>query len=71
MKQNRYDHIKAFLVKKIADKYTVNPAFVYMVLRGERIHDKIFDDYMEVYQEATTLVDNLLLKAVNQAVPFA
>lgn len=70
MKQNKSDNQKAFIVKKVADSYGVEPRYVYMVLNGERNNDEILNTYIELYQETTSLVENKLLAAANSLVPF-
>lgn len=53
------------IVKILADKYEVSTRYVNMVISGDRDHSEIFADYM-FYSEN----NNLLLKAVKEAVPF-
>ena len=68
--QNRYDPMKTFIVKKMADKRGVSQSLIRKVINGDRINEELFSEYIELYQEATNLVENKLLKAVNELVPF-
>jgi hypothetical protein len=56
---------KAATVKKVAAIHHVEPAFVYMVLRGDRNNEAILSTYM-LLQEGS----NDLLNAVKKLVPF-
>lgn len=62
------DNLKARIVKEVAEKHGVEPAYVYMVLRGDRNNDEIcsdFDDLKRVMESNIEIYqDNPLMKAV-------
>jgi hypothetical protein len=49
----------------IAEKWGVVPDYVRKVIRGDRKHEEILTDYLELIQE-----DNKLIEAIRKAVPF-
>lgn len=61
---------KTLIVKNIADKHKVTPAFVYMVLDGARNNEDILADYMELDEQLNTVFRNAMLSAVTKLVPF-
>lgn len=53
-KQNKYDGIKAIVVKKLAEKHQVTPDYVRKALRAERDSDtseQIKKEYPELYRK--------------------
>jgi predicted transcriptional regulator len=59
------DNQRALSVAKVADMWGVSARYVYMVIRGDREHEGIFESYMEM----TEGVDRLVAE-VNRLVPF-
>lgn len=64
-KQAQYRKKPEQVVQVLADKYDVSERYVQMVIDGTRKHEAILTDYLTYKQE-----HNLLLKAVEKAVPF-
>jgi len=69
-KQRIKDNQRALIVKKIAERHGVTPAFVYMVTDGTRTNEEILSDYMEMNEKINDVLENPLLEAVNKLVPF-
>lgn len=69
-KQRTKDNQRALIVKKVAERHGVTPAFVYMVTDGTKQNEAILSDYMETYEKINDVFDNELLKAVNKLSPF-
>lgn len=64
------DNQRALIVKKVAEKHGVTPAYVYMILSGERDNEEIFADYMELKENIKAVLENALLNEVKNLVPF-
>lgn len=62
----RYNPIKTWIVKNLANMYGVSYRYVYMVIAGDREDEAIFTSYMDM-QEASK---KILLDKVNELVPF-
>lgn len=49
----------------IAEKWGVSTRYVRMIRDGERVHEQILTDYLELIEQ-----DNKLIDAVKKSVPF-
>ena len=58
------------VVAILAEKHYVTERFVQMVISGERVQSDILEDYLNYKQQHISLLNNLLVKAVEKAVPF-
>lgn len=64
------DSLNAALVEKTAELEGVDKRFVYMVMCGERYSPKVIETYMELSEGVNQVFKNLMLKKVNELVPF-
>jgi uridine phosphorylase len=60
---------RAAIVAKVANIHGVSKRFVRMVINDERKSEQVMNTYMAL-QETLSETENLLLKAVKEAVPF-
>lgn len=62
-KTKKYDALKALIVKKLAEKYEVEPAFVRMSINGDRESEtavEIKKEFAKQYQKLnTTLTESI------------
>lgn len=69
-KQRTKDNLRALIVKKVAERHGVTPAYVYMVTDGTKTNEEILLSYMELEESVKDVFDNQLLKEVNALAPF-
>ena len=58
------------VVSIIAQKHSKSNRYVRMVISGERNNPAILEDYITYKQKHKSILNNLLVKAVEKAVPF-
>ena len=69
-KQVYRDNQKTLLVKKLAEKHGVTPAYVWMVLDGTRVNEAILSEYLELDEALELLFTNRLKPCIPQIISF-
>jgi hypothetical protein len=61
---------KALIVKKVAEKHRLTPAYVYMVYNGDRNNDEVLEDLIGYNEALNMLFENRLCPSTYEIISF-